>query len=1593
MKKKMNPVDQLFDFIERQDFDGAEAIITQSPNFDINETNAEDHTPLDVAVMTDAVVIAKLIMKHGGKENPIFIKNRYIRSVRLTTLVTEAEEQVEKLTTSVVNLGGGMPNGVGVNHPQGSLTASSSKLKEYERQLRDWEWRYHTLRRMLQIYDRAKASEPPKWVKLSVMSPTALRVDFDEPEETNGAVVTRYKIVWSAFPDYTDSNEFVKTDLQVMCHIIEDLDEDVTYYVYVEAFNMQGYSAPCYSTPSCATPSNWRTAVNDCNTDGGSNGTDDAILTHVPDRSCTSHDTMMTLDGLAQSVLDADTEDALDSRGLKRNWFKMFGGKFTHTLEAGSLYLAVVNYTDDNRLQVTADGHLPILLVDQDHSVGQHSADIMWFSKICFNWKDTRSLKAMIGSDQSTATLVFRHKLLLAAIQAQLTFNQPNLGILHPDIITDFNKCTIVTVMKQVPRSQSAGSGNRWIPIPRFLRKRVHPDRPNTPGNVEKPDIGVSVSASTNSVRQDISPPPHSQNTSAYTLLVNQLLDVVSFHTNMHETLPRGLYVGLLKLRTTVSHMSVYTSRLHPLMLPYMKISDNPNVSRDEWLWLQRVMNQTQDSNVHPLPDEVTQHGRTFQQRLARGAARLLTKFNLDDGEEDVMENYHLYCREVIEVSDDITMVLLLPPADSLCLAPGQQCVLDENPDIVPLPLHYFELAHKVMFSQPFCDLYTRVSSVLDCRRLCSEQLSRKAFTKEETLAAQIELDEVNHLQSDLDAVWDKMRWVRDIVHQGKDKLPSCTVVLRRMFTAGVGTSSAHALPSFARRGARGVNTRRSLQHNSWSSNSVRLQQQQQLLLQQAKRQRNHLQRRASLETTEIFNDIVDKSNGPANGGANNSTTLRQGGDGGGGARDAGNRQATMPTNRRGSLPSVGYVGGAGSFSTLPRSSRRSSSTHGALLEERSESSHATGNAAVGHHSRSSAAMDRATQSASESNTVMSDPNISRHKADSAGNVHSHSVMHRRHAHAQAGSPDDELSRSFPHGSPVHALTDNMDKGRASPAPPKRSSSHAAMNVHRLSRTGSPQYSEDGGEHPPPYTSSSNSVSPDGTLGRQHAAQQRHHHTMTMATSPDGTFVQQGGNMGAVANAVGALEHTRGSPMNAHGTTPSPDSMTYSSSSYSGSSSASSTFSRSSSSRVNTGHAVATGNRSLSPSNSSGSFSSARSGGHVTSSSSPDEFGSGNIATLQLSAGSSSSNRSSTLPASTASRIHPSAPAGKTLYARTDSSGASTFQRTPPLRRKQPGGASAVTQHQQSQAEEQSHHLTHQHAAPPSAGNAKRSSVPTGPTTSSSSQQPPVHGGDGQFGRFGARVPAPQQAPPPPTYAHPQRHNTTTTAAAATNHHSPASSFASVDRAARPHGRPRRSISDTSFGSPPSQQQQQKQQYEQQQQHVQQQQQSSTARVMRTQATQSHLHRRTYLETGGDSGSDRSARSSPTPAGSLLTPGGISTSGANWVRVFPLFASPQLLAKGTNIKIKITPTTSCREVIELVMDEVRRLTSGSTRAQSLILDINAYCLVSKVEGRDCPLPDDFKPLELADQESRRQMYIRERSAAEQMLQQGQSTSV
>jgi len=49
------------------------------------------------------------------------------------------------------------------------------------------------------------------------------------------------------------------------------------------------------------------------------------------------------------------------------------------------------------------------------------------------------------------------------------------------------------------------------------------------------------------------------------------------------------MYIGYLKLRTFVDAIHVVVNENYPNVLPHVKIRDNPNVSREEWQWLQSM--------------------------------------------------------------------------------------------------------------------------------------------------------------------------------------------------------------------------------------------------------------------------------------------------------------------------------------------------------------------------------------------------------------------------------------------------------------------------------------------------------------------------------------------------------------------------------------------------------------------------------------------------------------------------------------------------------------------------------------------------------------------------------------------------------------------------------------------------------------------------------------------------------------------------------------------------------------------------------------------------------------------------------------------
>jgi len=56
--------------------------------------------------------------------------------------------------------------------------------------------------------------------------------------------------------------------------------------------------------------------------------------------------------------------------------------------------------------------------------------------------------------------------------------------------------------------------------------------------------------------------------------------DMVVHRRLSGQLLPRGLYVGLLQLSSTRDSISVLVSRHQPNVLPYVKLRDNPNVTR-----------------------------------------------------------------------------------------------------------------------------------------------------------------------------------------------------------------------------------------------------------------------------------------------------------------------------------------------------------------------------------------------------------------------------------------------------------------------------------------------------------------------------------------------------------------------------------------------------------------------------------------------------------------------------------------------------------------------------------------------------------------------------------------------------------------------------------------------------------------------------------------------------------------------------------------------------------------------------------------------------------------------------------------------------
>ncbi|CAI5657981.1 unnamed protein product [Oreochromis niloticus] len=728
----MQGSDCIFEAVEQQDLDAVQILLYQfsAEELDLNTPNSQGLTPLDIAIMTNNTPIAKLLLKAGGKESPHFVSVES-REAHLNSLVLEAERRAVDLAA------------------QAQRDGLSLEACHKDKQLRAWEWRCKLYKRMRTGFQHARAPEAPSMVRLSVSSSSTLTVTFQEPQCLNSTVVTKYRVEWSCLKDFSLlAGEVVLDNLQSLKCTISSLTTGRLYYVRVSAYNMKGWGPPASSLPPSAAPSNWRE----------SDGREPRRRGHIE-----------AMERLLQQVRATHThyccgdvsklQNPSRKQSVSRSLKHLFNSsnKFVKTLKRG-IYLAAVFYHKDSLL-VTAEEQIPIVEVDDSYS-SSLMQDFLWFTKLSCMWEDVRWLRqSMSVSMSSSSTLQARHKMLTAAGQLQNLLGTHNLGRVHYEPIKDRHGNVLLVTIRDTESQHSLFSG-KWMQVTKLQSQRKSLSTPEEPYALD--------------------------------ILIITIQDILAYQRRSTHRLAPGLYLGYLKLSSSVDQIKVLVSQRTPNMLCHTRVRDNANVSREEWDWIQMLAaagekNRNEEDGQEAEP-RAESHAPLLYYELQTAIKSLLKLINLPLHQA---RHFRLYSQEVVELGHGISFLLLLPAADDVCSAPGQSNPYTPLSGFLHLPLQMFELVHFCTYKEKFISLYCRLSSVLDLDALITQQALREAITDGEVATAKQRHQLILDYIQQLDEMRRDLRWITDALQYARYKQPRGGVPITCLVDASVPESDS----------------------------------------------------------------------------------------------------------------------------------------------------------------------------------------------------------------------------------------------------------------------------------------------------------------------------------------------------------------------------------------------------------------------------------------------------------------------------------------------------------------------------------------------------------------------------------------------------------------------------------------------------------------------------------------------------------------------------------------------------------------------------------------------------------------------------------
>ncbi|GAB0088266.1 Ankyrin repeat and fibronectin type-III domain-containing protein 1 [Sergentomyia squamirostris] len=716
----------LFSAVEHGHLEKARTIL-ESTDVDVNSVNSDGLAPLDVAVLSNNRSMTKMLLQHGATDRTQFKGNSTLGN-HLNSLLRDAENRIQELGSAEdipqtpYSTRASFSSIIGNAYTGPSVTGCTGT--ETDKQIGLWERRVKGLRRMLLGWDQARPPDPPNSVIVDVVGPSSVSIRIYEPIE--GPLGTKFKVQWSSKADFsnivgecdiTEWNSFQGT-MGATCRI-GDLTQGRRYFFRACMGNVKGFGQYRTSCPSSVVPSSWY---------------------DVEQRENRFVGRQRVLDELFAAVRLARPEDAsnipLETPALQRRNPKkkttikqLFSAasKFQKNLRRG-IYLACILYHEDKVL-VTNEDFIPVIEIDETYPGCLHT-DYHWLMKVACTWDDVKSLRTDMERN-ATSAVHFRTKLLTAACQMQSALCITDLGQLFHKPLRDSHGTVVLCCVNFIKSPKTISVLNsRWIPLNKVHKK-------------------LSALHEDNNINE---------------ILMNSIQEQINYHQASAIRLGKGLYLGYLKMQSSVDQIQVVVPSKTPNVLPHCKIRDNPHISAEEWDFLKGRKSSIMFGPQNDQPTEVQQ---LFLEDLTIASHRL---FKYMDTPTDDALKHRLYDVEVIELSADVSFLVICPPPEFSCAVPGQREILLQRGDLLSLPIQAFEMIHLRTYQNGIIQKYSRLSCILELDMVLANHSHREAFSTVEVQAAKERLSKLQELTTSLNAVWKGVRWLMDVISFARDR-------------------------------------------------------------------------------------------------------------------------------------------------------------------------------------------------------------------------------------------------------------------------------------------------------------------------------------------------------------------------------------------------------------------------------------------------------------------------------------------------------------------------------------------------------------------------------------------------------------------------------------------------------------------------------------------------------------------------------------------------------------------------------------------------------------------------------------------------------